>query len=308
MGVGFLSGKEAKMYLGNYFNVALFALVFFVLCFVVRRFCAQNECLTVAQLFRRCFGKFYVHFLALFCCCCTICMSTLLAGADNCLQSLFFSVDFPVYSFVTAAVAALVLKKGIKTLKILNAFSVILILFLLTWLLIEGVNSTVQTVSMEKPVIYALFSVTTSLGVLAPLSNRSTKLNLALSAISSIVFGLLFVVALISSDFSLQMPLLGRSDSKIFNLLASVAVFVSVTCGVTANALPIFQCVADVFNDDVFCCVTLFSLAWTFSLFGFDFALRFCYPIVAVFGVLVVVSTLLHKSFAKKHLATKVGI
>lgn len=308
MGVGFLSGKEAKMYLGNYFNVALFALVFFVLCFVVRRFCAQNECLTVAQLFRCCFGKFYAHFLALFCCCCTICMSTLLAGADNCLQSLFFNVDFPAYSFVAAAISALVLKKGIKTLKILNAFSVILILFLLTWLLIEGVNSTVQIVSMEKPVIYALFSVTTSLGVIAPLSNRPQKHNLTLSAISSIVFGLLFVVALISSDFSLQMPLLGKSDSKIFNLLASVAVFVSVTCGVTANALPIFQCVADIFDDDVFCCVTLFSLAWTFSLFGFDFALRFCYPIVAVFGVLVVASTLLHKSFAKKRIATKVGI
>lgn len=290
VGVGFISGKEAKMYLGNYGNVAVFALVFFALCFWVRRFCSRNGCCNTVRLFQSCFGKFHSLFSALFCCCCIICMSTLFAGADSCLQSLLYSVNFPCYSFVAAIVAAFVLKKGMRTLKIMNAVSLTLTFcYLLLAFVFWGGCQTERTTGM--PVLYALFSVTTSLGVLAPLSKRSVKRNLVLSAVSAVTFGLLFVLAVYLSDFSLQMPIIGRTDSKFFNMLAASAVLVSVVCGVTANAIPVFQCISDVFHDDAFCAVMLFAITWAFSLFGFDFALKFGYVAVALFGVSVVAAT-----------------
>lgn len=304
VGVGFISGKEAQVYFGNFGNVVVFAVAFFLLCFVLRRFCAKNNCCTVVQLFRLCFGKFHAIFLALFCCCCVICMSTLLAGVESCLQTVFFFVNFPCYSFVAALFAAFFLRKGLKTLKVLNAISVVLTCLFLVFscIFLRGSTNTEQ-VPTQMPLVYALFSVTTSLGVIVPLSNGSAVKNLVLSAVSAVVFGLLFVVALIVSDFSLPMPLLGRSNNVVFNIFSAIAVFVGVVCGVTANATPIFQCVSDVFQDDAFCSVTLFSVAWALSLFGFDFALRFGYIAVAFFGITVIVATFLPRRTLRRSTA-----
>ncbi len=289
VGVGFISGKEAEIYFGSFFNVPIFACSFFLLCFVVRRFCAKKRCYNTVQLFQSCFGRFHSVFLALFCFCCVVCMSTLLAGADSCLQSLLWQVNFPCYSFAIAIFAALILKKGFKTLKILNALSLVLILFYLVLLLIFcPKTNSFNRVHAGMPMVYAMFSTTTSLGVIVPLSKGSVKRNFWLSVVAAVTLSLLAIIVLCLCDFSLPMPLLGRNDNVFVNFVAVLAVVVCVVCGVVANATPVFDCVRDVFCDDAFCCVTLFLLAWALSLFGFDFALRYGYFIVAFLCIILI--------------------
>lgn len=282
VGVGFISGKEAEIYFGSFSNVPVFACTFFLLCFVVRRFCVKKHCNNTIQLFQCCFGRFNSVFLTLFCFCCIVCISTLLAGADSCLQTLLWSVNFPCYSFAIAVCAAFILKKGFKTLKILNAISLVLVLFYLLLALIfcPGENGF-SSVSVGMPIVYAMFSTTTSLGVIVPLSKGNVRHNLLLSFVSAAVLALLTAIVLLLCDFSLPMPLLGRNDNVFFNSVAVFAVIACVICGVTANATPVFECVRDVFCDDAFCCVALCSLAWALSLFGFDFALRYGYFAIA---------------------------
>lgn len=66
IGVGFLSGKEAQLFWGNFAGIGIFALCFFVANTILRRFCYQKNCNNVADLLHACFPKTAGVFLTLF--------------------------------------------------------------------------------------------------------------------------------------------------------------------------------------------------------------------------------------------------
>lgn len=290
VGVGFLSGKEAQIYFGNLPNVGIFAVLFFLFNIAIRKFCREQRCFGTVELFRRCLGRFAPFFSALFCFCCFVCIVTMFAGVENCLQRLLWQTKFPAYSFVVAIISALILKRGLSALKILNVVAVLVSLayFFAAFLLFDR-KASFLPVPPAQPVAYTLFSVTMSLGVLAPLSDSTKAKNLASTAVATAFLCVLTVAVLFCADFSLEMPFLGRSNSVTLNLLGGFAVTLTVVASVVANSLPITDCIASVFEDDYLCFAVLFGLAWAFSMFGFDFALYYGYLIVAFVGLLLMV-------------------
>lgn len=318
VGVGFLSGKEAQTFFGEHKNVAFFAIYFFVFNLAIRQFCYKNGCGNAASFSRACFGKFSAMFLAALCLCNFVCAVSILAGLQSCLEQLFFATKLPVFAFVAALVAAFVLKTGLKTFKILNVISIVLALAYLFCVALFTPHIGRQTsVSWAKPLVYSLFSVTASLGVLAPLSQKG-KQNVASTIFATVLLCALMCIVIFAADFSLSLPVFGKTDSVALNVFGAVTVVLATITGVVANALPIVQCVNLAFRDSALSTTCVLCLAVAISMFGFDFALRYGYVPVAFVGAISVVAAAykLAKNMAfknsvgkfRKHTQTKVSI
>lgn len=288
VGVGFLSGKEAQTFFGGYVNVAVFAGCFLAFNLVIRQFCFKNGCGNAASFSRACFGKFSAVFLAALCLCNFVCAVSVLAGLQSCLEQLFFATKLPIFAFVVALAAAFVLKTGLKTFKMLNVLSIVLALAYLFGVAFFTPHTGSETsVSFAQPLVYALFSLATSLGVLAPLSQKG-KQNVAATIIATVLLCALMCIVIFAADFSLNLPIFGKTDSVALNVFGAFVVVLATITGVVANALPIVQCVNLVLEDSALSTTCVLCLAVACSMFGFDFALRYGYLPVAFTGAISV--------------------
>ncbi len=291
IGVGFLSGKEAAAFFGNFTNVFIFAICFFAFCFVVRKACAACQCKTVLQLFSACFGRGKTIVAWLYCLCSLVCAATLLAGVDECFQ-LALGLPPLVCSVLIALCCLVVLRMCFAFFKVVNVVSVVLIAaYLLLIATLPKPDGGTVTVSKFSPVGYAAFSVATILGVLVSLGQRQKGNCCLYSAICAAVFALLAALAVWCSDFSLSLPLFGRNNSLLLVVLGCLAVFFSVVASICANLMPVLQAAEVVFGGNKnLLAFLLVGLTCALSFLGFDFALKYGYAFVALFGFCVFVA------------------
>lgn len=287
IGVGFLSGKEAATFFGNFTNVFIFGLCFFIFCFVVRKVCSVGHCKTVPQLFSVCFGKCSTVATWLFCLCSLVCAATLLAGVDDCLRD-FLCLPPLVCSVAVAFCCLVVLRKGFAFMKVLNAISVVLIVAYLAAIATLPKAGGTTSVSKFSPIGYAAFSVATILGVLVSLGYKQKSGCFLRCAICGVVFSLLAALAVWCSDFSLSLPLFGRSKSLPLAALGCFAVFSSVVASICANLMPVLQSAEELYcGNKTLLTFVLLASTCALSFLGFDFALKYGYAFVAMFGFCV---------------------
>lgn len=291
VGVGFLSGKEAQVFFGNGVNVAIFGLFFFFANLVTREYCRVNNCQDVNTLSKSMFGKFYAPFEVVISLCCFVCIVTLLAGVEQCLSQLFALSKLPLYAFAAALLATLLLRSKLKALKIANAISVAMAAVLLIILLCKRdvQHPDDLLVPLYQPIVYALFSVTMSLGVLTQLATSTTrKGNLIASILSAVIISALLLLVLPICDFRLDLPTLGNVDNPLLLTYTVITLLLSAVTGIVANAYPLMRQLQTLIHDDTLCASLLFSLALAFSMFGFDFAVKVGYVAVGVVGGVVI--------------------
>lgn len=290
LGVGFLCGKEAQVFVGNFANTAIFASCFFVSTLLVRNFCLQKRSFCTESFCNVCFGGAKSIFYALFCACCFVCAVTALSALQHCLQSFLFQTSLPFFSVVAALISAAVLKSGMKTLKILNVISVALSLLYVVFVAICAKNPCKQLyVAPSKSVKYAFFSVTVSLAVLAPLSKTSAKQNFWATLLATAILGGLTCAIICFADFSLQTPFF-VPNSLPLKIFGAITLLIATVTGVVANALPVVQIAVGIVEDKTLGVLCVFCLAVAFSTFGFDFILDYGYLFVAAVGVCVTIS------------------
>lgn len=287
LGVGFLCGKEAQVFVGNFANAAIFALCFFVATLLLRNFCLQKKCFCTRAFCESCFCGLKNVFYALFCACCFVCAVTALSALQQVLQSFLFQTSLPLFSVAAALLSAAVLKSGMKTLKILNVVSVALCVLYVVFVAICAKTPCQQlNVAPSKPVKYAFFSVTVSLAVLAPLSKTSAKQNFWASLLATAILGGLTCAIICFADFSLQTPFFVPNNLPL-QIFGAVALLIATVTGVVANALPVVQSAVGVLEDKTLSLLCVFCLAVVFSTLGFDFILDYGYLFVAAVGVCV---------------------
>lgn len=288
IGVGFISGKEAQVFFGNNFNVAIFCVAFFVINYALREYCRQRQCATVSAIANSMFGRFSSVFDTIVAVCCFVCIVTVIAGVEQCLSELFYVGKSPLYAVAAAVISAIILHKGMSALKVANLISIVLAIVLIA--VLACINTTHYTADLSvpiyKPVIYALFSMTMSLGVIPQLATESTRTqNLVSTAISSVIIAMLMAIVLPICDFNASLPTISSINSPILLGLAVIALLLSSVTGMVANAYPIIQHLYSVLPDKTVCCALIFGLALAFSAFGFDFAVKVGYTAVAIVGV-----------------------
>ena len=92
------------------------------------------------------------------------------------------------------------------------------------------------------------------------------------------------------SDFSLNLPLFAKTDNVAVNILGCAAIVLTTVIGVVANALPLTDFLETVIPDKALTLFTLFCPALAFSLFGFDFALKYGYVFVSAVGLVLLLT------------------
>lgn len=294
VGAGFLSGKEAQLYYGNAACVCVFAAVFCGLTLCVRGFCLKCGCFDVQTLCKTCYPKFGGALATLACGCCFVCIVAMIAGSNSVLSSLLFEGFEPFFGIIVGAIAVVVVKIGLKALKALNAVSLVLAAVYVTWLacVVGTTDFAPQATPLYRPVVYALFSATMSLGVLTKLARTDKKSNVTATVAASVLLLTLALVVLRLCDFRLELPLLARTDNVALNVLGGVSVVCATVTGVCANAIPLLESVRDVFDgDDALCLLTIFCVAVALSLLGVDVVMKWGYLLVAAVGAAVVLGT-----------------
>ena len=310
IGVGFLSGKEAQVFFGNTINVVIFAVFFFAANCAVREYCRQNNCSTVGQLSGKLVPK--VQYILNFgiSLCSFVCIVTVLAGVEECLSKLFFLSNLPLYAFATALIAALLLQRNMKALKYANFVSIVMAVILIIVLLFTSAEKYTDDlqVPIYKPVIYATFSVTMSLGVTTQLAVKSDKKsNVIASALASVITAALMIAIVPLCKRNADLPTLSNITNPALLAYAVITLLLAAVTGIVANAYPIAQELKSVVDDHTVCCTLIFGLALAFSMFGFDFAVKFGYLLVSAVGALIIVLSIC-KLFKNRYIKVRDNI
>ena len=313
IGVGFLSGKEAQVFFGNVFNVVIFAVIFCVASLALREYCRLNRCATVDTLSASLFGKASKVFNMGIALCSFVCIVTVLAGVEQCLSELFYLSKLPLYAFAAAVIAALLLRKDMKALKVANVLSIVMAIVLIIILMCTNTTAGVENtqVPMYQPVIYALFSVTMSLGVTTQLATDSSKArNVIACIIASVLTAALMLAVLPLCQLNANLPTLANITHPILRFYAVITLLFAAVTGIVANAYPIEQELKSLVPDNTVCNALIFGAALAFSMFGFDFAVKFGYLLVSAFGAAIVLLAIIklllkHIGKAKKQLKVK---
>ena len=290
IGVGFLSGKEAQVFFGNTVNVVIFAFAFFAISFALREYCRVNSCSTVDKLSGSLFKKASNFFNIGIALCSFVCIVTVLAGVEQCLAKLFYISKLPLYAFAASLIAVLLLQRGMKALKYANFIAIIMAIILILILLFSNTSKKSGAVQIPfyQPVIYALFSVTMSMGVLTQLSSKaSQKDNVISCVLASVITAALMGAVLPLCQLNADLPTLSNISHPILLAYAIVTLLFAAVTGIVANAYPIVQELKSIVTDNTLCNAMTFGLALAFSMFGFDFAVKFGYLLVSAFGAVI---------------------
>lgn len=292
VGVGFLSGKEAQIFWGNGASIAVFAVIFAICTFAIREFCRATHTATVGEMSAM-FAKGATVWQAAIAFCSFVCIVTALAGTEQCLGALLGAPPLPAYAFVAALFAALLSRAGIKALKIADTLSLLLAGAMLAALFAKGGgNSAEIAIPVWQPAVYAVFSVTMTLGTSAKLGAEcSQRDNATASLLSALVIAALMCAALPLCNFNAELPALGGLDLPM-RAFVSITLLLSAVTGLAANVLPVTELLGDVIPDGTLRIIVIFGFALALSVFGFDFALRAGYSAVAAVGVITVIAAI----------------
>ena len=292
VGVGFISGKEAQVFFGNKFNAIIFCVVFFVVNFAVREHCRKQRCESVHELN----ASLYKHptpFDTLITLCSFVCIVTALAGVEQCLSSIFSLGGLPLYAFAAAVISSLLLRMGMSAFKIVNVVAVGMAIVLIALLFATKSGNHVEDlqVPLYQPIVYALFSLTMSLGVVSKLGAVSSKKeNLICTVLSSVILTALMLIVLPSCNFHRAMPTIDGITNKYLLGFALITLLISAVTGLVANGLPIVQYLHSAIPDNTLCCALTFGFTLAFSMFGFDFAVKVGYVLVSAMGAVIFIT------------------
>lgn len=299
IGIGFVTGKEAQVFVGSDANIWIFVAIFGISTLVLRQFCAKRKLKSTQQFVTFAFGKggVFLHLALLGCY--FVCLVTTFATVQSSFEQLF-DVHFPLWSALVAVACGIILKGGIKSFKTISALA--FISAFVTFLFISP-NKTAVDVQVNPllTVVYGLFSLTMVLPVCC-----DDEKSLWESAISVVIATAVVGVALWwigkIADFRLTLPVGGRLQG-FGKVCLCVTICLCGISGAVANALPVYQGLCDVVKDKALLRFLVVGLSWAFSCVGLDFLLKYGYLFVALVGLAIVLRCV----FAKKNPTIKMA-
>lgn len=293
VGVGLITGKETQIFVASPLNAVIFAVVFCVTLLIVREFCRVCQAATPSNLAKACFPRRSGVFNFVLSLCAFVCVTTTLAGVQQCLNDVLPIYNLPVYAILVAAVSAVVLLKGMSALKISNVLAILMAVALFAALFIQGGggNQLATQPQPYMPIAYALFNLTMSLAVVCRLGESSTKTqNVAVSVVSAVALAVLLLVTACLADFSQPLPTLSGIQSPALKVYAVATVTVASVGGVVSCASAVVEQVDTVIADKTTSAICVFALSCAFAMFGFDFVVHYGYVFVALVGAVLVVT------------------
>ncbi|MDD4832995.1 MAG: hypothetical protein PHI78_04900 [Clostridia bacterium] len=294
IGAGFATGREIFVFFygGNSIVVGVLCFFLFFTAFtVVSLFANRFQISATDEMFKRLYGKVSLVAETSLSLCLFFVLSTMLAAANLCLSDLTgIDEKFGVFAVVTAVLSALILKKGIKGVKALNALAVPLIIFFVAAVCAGG-GGAQGNAKFFPSLGYVCFNVVMMSGILTNLAKSMTKKeNIIASFISALLLGTLITLELLRLNDPVYsfvpMPLisLAKNYGYWFYLVATAVLYLSILTTILSTGFPLVVRMEKIFNDKKSDVWVLMFLATVFSFAGFDAIIAYAYPIMSVLG------------------------
>lgn len=285
IGVGFLSGKELRIFVGSLRNIAVFVVVFTAAQIVYSLWASKYRSADVQTLCAKTFGKCatVIYFLLVLGNVATV--VALLATADETLCAITdLGLRLPIFALVVCLLSSVVGRSD-NAVSILSAVAVTCAVVYIALPLVVA-NGRVQfeqcDVSIFQTAVYALFSATALCGVTTRIAcNHSVRQNVLIAVTSSATLGVLMWVRMTYA--------VATTTASVFaTIFVATTYLSSATTSVYANSVAPLSLLDEVTHDRTMSSCLLFALCLSLCLLQADFLIEFGYTLVGAIGTMLV--------------------
>ena len=302
IGVGFLSGKELQIFVGNPKNIPIFVVIFALGTALYSVWAQKYRCQNIQELCRKTFGKYAdIVYLSLMFGNVATTVALLATADETCCEIVGIFFPFPVFA-LTICVAASIIQRQTKTANMLSVIALILVVAYISVPIFcrETKEQFFPTnVSVFQTVVYALFSSTALLGITVRISAKeTTQRNILVSVVSAVTLAVIMYVKMTYAPLS-------ESSDAFRKMFSAITLFASATTSVYANCLLPLSVLDSMTHDRTFSAYALFAFCLLLCLLKADFLIEVGYTLVAIFGTVLVLVNLV-KFACKIHIKCKI--
>ena len=310
-GAGFVSGREIACYFSTFGKYSFLGviiaiiLMFLLIYFFFRLSCS---CSSFDSFVCTYFSKSGRVINWLFALCLFILSSSMFAGSLAIAETV--NISKIIFALITAILAYLVVIGNIGLLKKINFILVPIIILTMFFVCIGQANVSVNYGSFVLSILgstnYVFMNIVTlGLFILETGRECSRKQALIVSAISSVIIGVLLFVcnnAIIANNLlSVPMPMLALATKKGFWVwvITAITIWIGLFTTVISTMFVLSNYVNKYVGNYSLTLIMLLALTCITSTFGFAFLVAYVYWVIGIVGVILVFKVICEKTRKK---------
>lgn len=308
MGAGFVSGREIACYFSTFGKYSFLGviiaiiLMFLLIYFFFRLSCS---CSSFDSFVCTYFSKSGKVINWLFAMCLFILSSSMFAGSLAIAETV--NISKIIFALITAILAYLVVIGNIGLLKKINFILVPIIILTMFFVCVGQVNVSVNYGSFVLSILgstnYVFMNIVTlGLFILETGRECSRKQALIVSAISSVIIGVLLFVCnnaiIVNNLLSVPMPMLALATKKGFWVwvVTAITIWIGLFTTVISTMFVLSNYVNKYVGNYSLTLIMLLALTCIASTFGFAFLVAYVYWIIGIVGVILVFKVICEKT------------
>lgn len=308
IGAGFVSGREIACYFSTFGKYSFLGviiaiiLMFLLIYFFFRLSCSCSSFDSFVCTYFSKSGKVINWLFAL---CLFILSSSMFAGSLAIAETV--NISKIIFALITAILAYLVVIGNIGLLKKINFILVPIIILTMFFVCVGQVNVSVNYGSLVLSILgstnYVFMNIVTlGLFILETGREYSRKQALIVSAISSIIIGVLLFVCnnaiIVNNLLSVPMPMLALATKKGFWVwvVTAITIWIGLFTTVISTLFVLSNYVNKYVENYSLTLIMLLALTCVASTFGFAFLVAYVYWIIGIVGVILVFKVICEKT------------
>ncbi len=308
MGAGFVSGREIACYFSTFGKYSFLGviiaiiLMFLLIYFFFRLSCSCSSFDSFVCTYFSKSGKVINWLFAL---CLFILSSSMFAGSLAIAETV--NISKIIFALITAILAYLVVIGNIGLLKKINFILVPIIILTMFFVCVGQVNVSVNYGSLVLSILgstnYVFMNIVTlGLFILETGRECSRKQALIVSAISSVIIGVLLFVCnnaiIVNNLLSVPMPMLALATKKGFWVwvVTAITIWIGLFTTVISTLFVLSNYVNKYVGNYSLTLIMLLALTCVASTFGFAFLVAYVYWIIGIVGVILVFKVICEKT------------
>ncbi len=288
IGAGFVGGNELERYFGtSVYGVIIFAVMLFVALISLTSFCKKHHINSLELLAKKLFRQGATLYLSVVSLCLFGVIIALFSTTSSCLSTVFGkSYTLPIYQIATGIIIFPLVKIGKNALEIVSKILLpICLIFIVSAHLYtqkRGLDSNAPNI--DSSLIYSFFNLVPLMSVFAKNKPSNAALGIAVALLAVVAALHLTSICGISGA---SVPILTAvASNKALWTVGAICIYLSGACSILLCSIPVCKFLQAFSLDKETATATCLTLAVSLSNFGFEKTVEFCYPIIALVGVI----------------------
>ena len=298
VGAGFVGGNEIRKFFGgSVIAVIVFATLLLCALLFTCKFCKKYNLSSIVDLSQKVYKRasFVYLWVVSMCLFCTV--IALYSTTANCLETLFgYKTNLPLYQMVTAVICFVLARLGKRCIEFASKLllPVCLTFVVCAYIFRQHANgwATTTTVLLDGGITYGLYNLVAMLSVVA--RHKPKKVSIWATIVCIAILVCLQISTICGQNGALP-ALDALSNNKFLFSWGLLAIYLSGVSSILLCSLPVWDFLQEVICDKTTTIGASTCLAVALSNFGFDKIATICYPIIALVGLITLISVAIYQ-------------